>query len=65
MFRLWLCSWLWWHDWELERRLSGVATLWRCSCGRKYAVNHDVRGVLPWTDELRNLYAERERLEAS
>jgi len=39
------------------RRLSASAELLRCSCGRLYAINHDVRTVLPWA-EVRAFYEE-------
>ena len=43
---------------ELVRRLSQQSELIRCKhCGRLFAINHDVRVVLPWHC-VRNFYKE-------
>lgn len=55
MMRLFLCARLPWHRWSLVRPLSLCSDLWRCSCGRLYATNDDVRAVLPW-EKVRKFY---------
>jgi hypothetical protein len=50
----WRCVWLH-RRLTVLRALSQFADLVRCSCGRLYAINHDVRAVLPW-DEVKGFY---------
>jgi hypothetical protein len=53
-----LCLWLPWHRWRKLRTLSAQSDLCVCArCGRKWAVNYDVRAVLPWST-VRHFYQE-------
>ena len=45
----WLCSILPWHKVVSLRHLSDQADWFKCSCGREYAINYSVSGVLPWS----------------
>jgi hypothetical protein len=54
----WRCRWLRWHRLSLVVHVSAVADHLRCSCGREYGINHDVRAVLPWA-EVRSFYETR------
>lgn len=47
-FREWLCLRLPWHRFVERRRVSVQSEYLRCSCGREYGINHDVRVILPW-----------------
>jgi hypothetical protein len=52
------------HD-ELTivRRLGDRAHLIQCrSCGRRFAINHSVRVILPWGN-IRNHYDEMDRID--
>lgn len=53
----WRCALLWWHKIVAKSWVSGQSQYFRCSCGREYAINHDVRCVLPW-DSVRSLYVD-------
>ena len=61
MIRLWLCLRLPWH-----RFLTGGG-FWpsdgcqvvQCSCGRQYALNHHLRCVLTWDEEIKAFYRGR------
>lgn len=46
--RMLLCLYPPWHKWKRVRWLSERSSLARCSCGRQYAMNHDVGIILPW-----------------
>lgn len=54
-FRQMLCLWLPWHRWVARKKVSAQSDYLRCSCGREYGMNHDVRVILPW-DEVRSIY---------
>jgi hypothetical protein len=45
----WRCRWLH-RRLAVIRRLSERAGLLRCSCGRLYAINHDVQAIVRWED---------------
>lgn len=42
----WRCRWF--HRFVSFRPLSQWSELYTCSCGKKYAVNHDARAILRW-----------------
>lgn len=50
-----LCFWLPWHKIVARKRASASSEYLRCSCGREYGMNHDVRVILPW-DDVRSIY---------
>ncbi len=52
-----------WHKAVEVRRLSGQADYYRGKCGRQWAVNHDVRCVVPY-NEVRQLYEDDSLLKA-
>lgn len=54
-FREMLCLYLPWHKFVARKRVSAQSDYVRCSCGREYGMNHDVRVILPWSD-VRHLY---------
>lgn len=54
---MWRCLYLPWHRflfgsfWVSER-----AEVITCSCGRQYAVNHELRAVIAYDDEVKAFY---------
>ena len=48
-----------WHgDLRIVRKLSKQSELIEClSCGRMFAINHDVRAILPW-ESVRTFYED-------
>lgn len=56
----WRCLWLWWHRLVEVRAVSAQSDYLRCSCGREYGLNHDVRVVVPY-EAVRNCYERRQR----
>jgi hypothetical protein len=56
-FREMLCFWLPWHKLIVCKRVSVQCDYLRCSCGREYGINHDVRVILPWSS-VRHIHEE-------
>lgn len=57
-FRQMLCLWLPWHRFVVRRRVSAQSDYLKCSCGREYGMNRDVRVILPW-DDVKGFYHDR------
>lgn len=51
----WRCMLLPWHRLGRFKKLSRDADYFRCSCGREYAMHHEVRCVVPWS-AVRGMY---------
>jgi len=50
------------HKPEIVRQLSPQSQLIKCqACGKLFAINHDVRVILPW-ESMKNHYKETEWL---
>ena len=64
MFGTWVCLTMPWHHFVSRKRLSRQSEQITCSCGRKYAMNHDVRAFLPWDEDFDQLYADIDRMTA-
>jgi len=47
---LWICTHMPWHKFIKRKPLSMQSEQITCSCGRKYAMNHSERIILPWED---------------
>ena len=56
MFRCLLCSWLPWHRWVIRKQYSRNAECLTCSCGRKYAIHHGMQVMVPWDQEIDDMY---------
>jgi hypothetical protein len=56
----WILCFAWpWHKLRVMENLSENCQRICCKrCGRQYAINHDVRVVLPWDNELEQFYRE-------
>lgn len=52
---MWRCLWLPWHKFIVVKPVSKDSDYIKCSCGREYGINHNVRSILPWSD-VRGLY---------
>lgn len=47
------------HKYVLKRKISGTIQELYCGrCNREFGINHDVRCVLPLTEELKTLHQE-------
>ena len=48
--------WVFGHQYRLEKKYSNNVQKLNCKrCGEKFGINHDVRAVLPWDQELEDL----------
>ena len=55
MFRKFLCR-IGWHEYYEMRKLTEASIMVGCHCcPKRWGMNHDVRGFLPW-DDVRELY---------
>ncbi len=54
----WRCAHLPWHKLVKFWPLSAQSELYECSCGKRYAVNHDARQIMRWEDA-EHFYRER------
>jgi hypothetical protein len=52
---MWRCLWLPWHKFVVRCKVSATSDYIRCSCGREYGINYDVRAFVPW-DDVRAIY---------
>ena len=60
-----LCQRLPWHHWVMEKRVSEQSRQLTCSCGRQYAANDSMGVILPWDQDLADMYARFARRRAS
>lgn len=53
------CHYLPWHkpDTKSVQRISPATRYYRCTCGREWVINTDVRCVLSW-DDVAELYGD-------
>lgn len=46
------------HWFYRKQQVSEASDLIGCACcGREWGMNHDVRGLIPWDEELERMYA--------
>jgi hypothetical protein len=45
---VWACTNLPWHRFVIRKRVSDQSEKITCSCGRSYAMNHNLGVILPW-----------------
>ncbi len=53
--KLW--CWLKGHKYIIEVKFSNKVQKLKCTeCGKSFGINHDVKSILPWDDELERLH---------